>query len=105
HRLSHARACCCRRLGPPLARTFLLRPYAAPPALRPVPPRRSSDLSPTLSSRNWPDVSSSGPRVSETVRRAMFRGFSSLVRSLLIDRKSTRLNSSHVKISYAGFCL
>src|SRR5690606_41554244 len=22
-----------------------------------------------------------------------------------IDRKSTRLNSSHVKISYAGFCL
>src|SRR5690606_40730248 len=25
--------------------------------------------------------------------------------SVLIDRKSTRLNSSHVKISYAGFCL
>src|SRR5690606_41619404 len=24
---------------------------------------------------------------------------------LLRDRKSTRLNSSHVKISYAGFCL
>src|SRR5690606_40781362 len=24
---------------------------------------------------------------------------------LLIDRKSTRLNSSHVKISYAVFCL
>src|SRR6202044_2598333 len=24
---------------------------------------------------------------------------------LLVDRKSTRLNSSHVKISYAGFCL
>src|SRR5690606_39527839 len=26
-------------------------------------------------------------------------------RVLLIDRKSTRLNSSHVKISYAVFCL
>src|SRR5690606_40068030 len=26
-------------------------------------------------------------------------------RSNLIDRKSTRLNSSHVKISYAVFCL
>src|SRR5690606_32749695 len=25
--------------------------------------------------------------------------------TLFIDRKSTRLNSSHVKISYAGFCL
>src|SRR5690606_40197981 len=24
---------------------------------------------------------------------------------LTVDRKSTRLNSSHVKISYAGFCL
>src|SRR5690606_39491044 len=30
--------------------------------------------------------------------------FSSLVQSIL-DRKSTRLNSSHVKISYAVFCL
>src|SRR5690606_42025277 len=27
------------------------------------------------------------------------------VSSLVIDRKSTRLNSSHVKISYAVFCL
>src|SRR5436305_15186515 len=28
-----------------------------------------------------------------------------LARLLLIDRKSTRLNSSHVRISYAVFCL
>src|SRR5690606_39715675 len=28
-----------------------------------------------------------------------------LTRRLVIDRKSTRLNSSHVKISYAVFCL
>src|SRR5690606_39545840 len=28
-----------------------------------------------------------------------------LARTVAIDRKSTRLNSSHVKISYAGFCL
>src|SRR5690606_41312024 len=27
------------------------------------------------------------------------------VLTLLVDRKSTRLNSSHVKISYAVFCL
>src|SRR5690606_5117731 len=32
-------------------------------------------------------------------------GFSSLVFGLCRDRKSTRLNSSHVKISYAVFCL
>src|SRR5690606_39700419 len=29
----------------------------------------------------------------------------SLVDKSLVDRKSTRLNSSHVKISYAVFCL
>src|SRR5699024_11356460 len=28
-----------------------------------------------------------------------------MLRSLFIDRKSTRLNSSHVSISYAVFCL
>src|SRR5690606_40719311 len=28
-----------------------------------------------------------------------------VINSLAIDRKSTRLNSSHVKISYAVFCL
>src|SRR5690554_5155716 len=28
-----------------------------------------------------------------------------VVRSQLLDRKSTRLNSSHVRISYAVFCL
>src|SRR5690606_41009259 len=34
----------------------------------------------------------------------LFVGIAGLV-SLLVDRKSTRLNSSHVKISYAVFCL
>src|SRR5690606_41086261 len=28
-----------------------------------------------------------------------------LIRTFALDRKSTRLNSSHVKISYAVFCL
>src|SRR5690606_41591784 len=32
-------------------------------------------------------------------------GMSEMKHSLKIDRKSTRLNSSHVKISYAVFCL
>src|SRR5699024_11544531 len=30
---------------------------------------------------------------------------SSIIEGFLIDRKSTRLNSSHVSISYAVFCL
>src|SRR5690606_39849525 len=36
---------------------------------------------------------------------AMAAGFGSLRRFNTTDRKSTRLNSSHVKISYAVFCL
>src|SRR5207253_7323940 len=31
--------------------------------------------------------------------------FGSLLSTLAVDRKSTRLNSSHVAISYAVFCL
>src|SRR5690606_41658430 len=33
------------------------------------------------------------------------RRFPPSIRSKVLDRKSTRLNSSHVKISYAVFCL
>src|SRR5690606_41700154 len=32
-------------------------------------------------------------------------GFTALPSDFTLDRKSTRLNSSHVKISYAVFCL
>src|SRR5690606_14350130 len=34
-----------------------------------------------------------------------FRGFNNVYNRISGDRKSTRLNSSHVKISYAVFCL
>src|SRR3989442_11793464 len=36
---------------------------------------------------------------------AAFHEFSPALRRALQDRKSTRLNSSHVRISYAVFCL
>src|SRR5438034_5514749 len=39
-----------------------------------------------------------GPRVGAPVRRCY-------ARDLFLDRKSTRLNSSHTVISYAVFCL
>src|SRR5690606_41676551 len=70
-------------------------------ALHSFPTRRSSDLASSLkhhrSSREPP------PRArmmaSKPWRSASCRA------SMPSDRKSTRLNSSHVKISYAVFCL
>src|SRR5699024_12241544 len=44
----------------------------------------------------------------QCVQRAYFlnfRFFTNFERQFLLDRKSTRLNSSHVSISYAVFCL
>src|SRR6266851_2992162 len=39
------------------------------------------------------------------IGRCMNRGFDAAMASQRIDRKSTRLNSSHITISYAVFCL
>src|SRR5258705_5783073 len=36
--------------------------------------------------------------------RGMFNSLAILARSVMLDRKSTRLNSSHLGISYAVFC-
>src|SRR5207302_11453524 len=44
-----------------------------------------------------------GPRDHQAHVRYSHRG--DRARSARVDRKSTRLNSSHVKISYAAFCL
>src|SRR5690606_35625010 len=41
----------------------------------------------------------------EEERRLCYVGTTRAMRQLYQDRKSTRLNSSHVKISYAVFCL
>src|SRR5690606_39383066 len=61
------------------------------------------NIPPTLTWDNIPET--------ENTINASFRGWwdtphhSWSFRSTLEDRKSTRLNSSHVKISYAVFCL
>src|SRR5574340_974860 len=47
-------------------------------------------------------VKNTRPGIGKDVIRETFRAFRSLQR---VDRKSTRLNSSHQKISYAVFCL
>src|SRR5690606_40822060 len=103
-----------------------LRPaYVPPPALPPLPTRRSSDLDLDLDPRMMlaeileecghdergerrvaphgqpatdPDAILGGHRLQQgaVLQQRVHLGE---------DRKSTRLNSSHVKISYAVFCL
>src|SRR5690606_39402594 len=46
-----------------------------------------------------------GAERARPAERALAAGAHPLVLLLVEDRKSTRLNSSHVKISYAVFCL
>src|SRR5690606_40105955 len=89
-----------------------------PRALPSFPTRRSSDLFPLragasalLLEQAHPDQmlpAIAAHRVSvlftaPTAYRAMLDGLDS--HDVTSDRKSTRLNSSHVKISYAVFCL
>src|SRR5690606_41964967 len=87
------------------------RPARAPPSF---PTRRSSDLS---WCRDKDPSASSGEairhslffRFSRGKVRSSYRGgtprLSEMIQTCRKDRKSTRLNSSHVKISYAVFCL
>src|SRR5207302_10451746 len=94
-------------LTPPL---FLFHHAAPPRALHSFPTRRSSDLCTRV-----PALTGSSAKVARTRTGAAWltisksRGGSLRVTSKLAsragDRKSTRLNSSHVKISYAVFCL
>src|SRR5207249_10497685 len=75
--------------------------------LHSFPTRRSSDLataSPVFPGSSFPMiVSNTGPKATFGTESAenTWSQRSPLVR----DRKSTRLNSSHVSISYAVFCL
>src|SRR5690606_42126738 len=41
----------------------------------------------------------------ENEAKSIFKIYLPILKPYLLDRKSTRLNSSHVKISYAVFCL
>src|SRR5207302_9442569 len=82
-----------------------------PPHLHSFPTRRSSDLLPrcSLASREFgsPNAGSQDcPQPREYENRAPPATVRAASREQAgPDRKSTRLNSSHVKISYAVFCL
>src|SRR5699024_11861349 len=101
----------------PLYHLALLLLYSSvhPPSLHSFPTRRSSDLGPPPDGRGPPGgpcprwcpraarprhrSPPDGPRRSRGSSPSAPRG------SPAADRKSTRLNSSHVSISYAVFCL
>src|SRR5437868_14609529 len=93
-------------LSPTLAHySSFLQPPPHPLFLHSFPTRRSSDLSSWLqrlprtipASRRVPSLLRKAPRSAETRRTRSPDAY--------LDRKSTRLNSSHVSISYAVFCL
>src|SRR5690606_39582121 len=86
--------------------------------LHSFPTRRSSDLavfnvlcqkgdliSVPAGSRHWFDAGESDPFVKAIRIFIDTSGWVPHYTGSDIDRKSTRLNSSHVKISYAVFCL
>src|SRR5690606_39800757 len=80
--------------------------------LPPFPTRRSSDLE-ALATQVVNGISSRIEGLPQVVRdvlsdpdaAAKLLSAGGEVVTQLLDRKSTRLNSSHVKISYAVFCL
>src|SRR5690606_40714474 len=89
-------------------------------ALPPFPTRRSSDLGRTYGRHASGTVLKDGEEIrTRTVPEAVAHGIAyvtedrkhyglNLIDTInrnISDRKSTRLNSSHVKISYAVFCL
>src|SRR5690606_42165159 len=79
---------------------FFLQCPAHPRDLPSFPTRRSSDLSLSLRVNKASRAAGSNPAPGGRSRRPR-RGR----RPPRPNRKSTRLNSSHVKISYAVFCL
>src|SRR5690606_39716864 len=81
--------------------------YCNPPHLHSFPTRRSSDLQRTAQGRlvRRSQTLSRGGARPDPQRRSGQRGHPRHTELVPGDRKSTRLNSSHVKISYAVFCL
>src|SRR5690606_42019541 len=103
----------------PLYRLCFFPRYAAPRDLPSFPTRRSSDLQPLAiicplmlqaCKRARGDARALFEPLGGDARECrplhlVARGLPCLARGAKQDRKSTRLNSSHVKISYAVFCL
>src|SRR5690606_41465698 len=102
---------------------FLFRGFSDPRDAHSIPTRRSSDLYDADMHTFYPDAireiaTLTAQAFGCTAEVAITEGYPVLVnhadavkrmwavgREVMKDRKSTRLNSSHVKSSYAVFCL
>src|SRR5690606_40537305 len=85
---------------------FLFYSYGDPRDLHSFPTRRSSDLEDLRRQSGQQQVRDHVPEIARAVERhRLLQRRRKLVQLATQDRKSTRLNSSHVKISYAVFCL
>src|SRR5690349_5053494 len=85
----------------------ILSIYASHPYLHSFPTRRSSDLLDLIDRPH--KAKTDGHKVERECHAQVLRELGPKIRAKRIevesDRKSTRLNSSHVEISYAVFCL
>src|SRR5690606_41865795 len=91
-----------------LVSSLFLIPAASHQYLHSFPTRRSSDLHGPPGRRATEEGGAHPRRARRLVSPSprFWRGARHMARGgPLSDRKSTRLNSSHVKISYAVFCL
>src|SRR5690606_41394580 len=87
--------------------TFLIQltPDATPRELHPSPTRRSSDLDRMGAVDEHGEMIAADRLLALLARDMLRRNTGATVIADVLDRKSTRLNSSHVKTSYAVFCL
>src|SRR5437773_7408248 len=81
----------------PITSPFFFHSSRDHPDLHSFPTRRSSDLASRR--RRWSSSRSAATAGGSSTRSRMSTSWS------FTDRKSTRLNSSHITISYAVFCL
>src|SRR5438445_6698534 len=92
-----------------MLRTYCLRVQAYASALHPFPTRRSSDLVDALESRLRDEAlgceDEDGDFRPSRARNVEPGARARRPKVAILDRKSTRLNSSHANISYAVFCL
>src|SRR5690606_42131026 len=103
HARSSSSPAACRLRFAPLPLSF--QRYVDLRDLHSFPTRRSSDLASTRRASTLRRRSGSGRPRSWSSGRPGRRSSPGSRRTRVLDRKSTRLNSSHVKISYAVFCL
>src|SRR5699024_11432671 len=90
---------------PPPTPALLFSSYGVHPDLHSFPTLRSSDLHGIVMMIRLPDFNMLSDTWGHSLVEEQFFSLTNLLSTFMIDRKSTRLNSSHVSISYAVFCL